>query len=118
MVHRLHRGMAHLLALPSARRRLRLRLLAIVLLETDIHVLLNVGDVLQDIPDNAHLNRPSEEVELAHRRLIYRCLSTDLEADALTTAERIKQPFRIRLEFAFIVEMYHELSGRVRSFIG
>ena len=118
MVHRLHRRMAHLLALPPTRRRLRLRLLAIVLLETDIHVLLNIGDVFQDITDNTHLNRPTEEVELAHRRFIYRRLPANLEADALSAAERVKQPLGIRFELAFIVEMYHELSGRVRSFIG
>ena len=109
--------MAHLLALPPTRWRLRLRLLAIVLFETDIHVLLNIGDVLQNIADDTHLNCPAEEVELTHRRLIYRCLAANLEADALPSAERVKQPFRIRLELAFIVEMYHELARSARRFI-
>ena len=37
--------------------------------------------------------------------------ATDLEADAFTTAERIKETLGIRLEFALIMEMDHELRG-------
>ena len=115
MVHRLHRGMAHLLALPAARRRLRLRLLAIMLLETNIHIALNIGDVCQNISDHAHLNRPSEEIELADGCLLYRCLAANLETDALPSAEGIKEPLRIRLEFALVVEMDHKLTYRIRG---
>ena len=118
MVDRLHRRMAHLLALSATRRCLGLRLLAIVLLETNIHIALNVSHVRNDVPDHAHLNRPAEEVELAHRCLLNRCLAADLETDALTATEGIKEPLRIRLEFALVVEMDHKLATGVRRLIG
>ena len=111
MVHRLHGRMTHLLALPATSRCLCLRLLAIMLLETDIHVLLNVSHVRQDVTDNTHLDRPTEEIELAHGGLFNRCLAANLETDPLPSAERIEQTFGIRLEFAFIMEVYHELLG-------
>ena len=37
--------------------------------------------------------------------------AADLEADALTTAEGVKEPLGIGLEFALVVEMHHELRG-------
>ena len=118
MVDRLHRRMTHLLALPATRRRLGLRLLAIVLLETNIHITLNVSHVRNDVPDHAHLNRPAEEVELSHGGLLNRRLAADLETDALTATERIEEPLRIRFEFALVVEMNHKLTAGVRRLIG
>ena len=109
MVHRLHRRMTHLLTLSPTRRRLCLRLLAVMLLETDIHVLLNIGHMRQNVANNAHLNCPSEEIELTHRRLLNRRLTANLETDPLSSAKGIKEPLGIRLEFALIVEMHHEL---------
>ena len=110
MVDRFHRRMTHLLALPAARRCLHLRLLAIVLPETDIHITLNVGDVLQNIVDHPLLNGPTEKIQLAHCRLIYRRLAADLEADALPATEGIEETLGIGLELAFVVEVHHELA--------
>ena len=117
MVHRLHRRMAHLLAFAPPRRRLRFDLLAIMLPETDIHVTLNLRNVGQDVSDHTLLEGPAEEVELAHRRLFDRRLAADLETDALAAAEGIEEALRIRLEFAFVVEMHHELTrtGLIRD---
>lgn len=110
VIHRLHGRLAHLLALTPPRRRLDLRLLTVMLPEADIHVLLHIGHVLQNVVDHALLDRPSEEIQLAHGGLLNRRLAADLEADALPSAKRIKQPLRIGLELALVVEMHHELA--------
>jgi len=112
MVDCLHRRMAHLLPLTASRRRLHLRLLAIMFPETHVHIALNVGRVRQNVADHTLLNGPAEEVELAHRRLLDRRLATDLEADALATAKRIKEALRIRLELTLVMEVDHELTRR------
>lgn len=91
MIHRLHGRLTHLLALPPTGARLDLRVLAVMLPETDIHVALNVGDVVQNILDDTLLNRPAEEIELADRRLLNRRFAADLEADSFAPAEGIKQ---------------------------
>ena len=111
VVHGLHRGMAHLLTFAPPRGGFDLRLLAVVFAETDIHILLNIGDVRQNIADHAHLNGPSEEIQLSYGGLVDRGLSADLEADALTTAEWIKEPLGIGLEFALVMEVDHKLAG-------
>lgn len=111
VVHGLHRGMAHLLTFAPPRGGFDLRLLAVMFAETDIHILLNVGDVGQNIADHAHLNGPSEEIQLSYGGLVDRRLSTDLEADALTAAEWIKEPLGIGLEFALVMEVDHKLAG-------
>lgn len=83
-------------------------------LETHIHIPLNIGDMIQDILDDPLLQSPAEEVQLADGGLFNRRRTADLEADAFTTAERIKETLGIRLEFAFIMEMHHELCGILR----
>lgn len=45
-------------------------------------------------------------------------LAANLEADALTAAERIEESLGIGLEFALVVEMHHELAGGVGCCIG
>ncbi len=82
-----------------------------------IHIVFDVGCVFQDVGHYSLFDGPTEEVELAHGRLLNGWLATNLEADALTTTEGIKQSLGIRLEFAFVVEVHHILTGRcVRSF--
>ncbi len=112
VIDRLHRRMAHLLPLAASRRRLHLRLLTVMFPETHVHITLNVRCVCQNVADHALLNGPAEEVELAHRRLLNRRLATDLEADALATAKRIKKALRIRLELTLVMEVDHELTRR------
>ena len=111
MVHGLHRGMAHLLTFAPPRGGFDLRLLAVMFAETNIHIPLNVGDVGQNIADHAHLNGPSEEIQLSYSGLVDRGLSADLETDALTTAEWIKESLGIGLEFALVMEVDHKLAG-------
>ena len=110
MIDGLHRRMAHLLTLTPPRRRFGLWLLAIVLPETDIHITLHIGDVLQNILDDPLLDGPTEEIQLAHRGLLNRCLATNLEADSFAAAKGIKESLRIGLEFALVMEMHHELA--------
>jgi len=112
MVDSLHRRMAHLLPLSASRRGLHLRLLAVMFPETHVHVAFNVRSMRQNVADHTLLNGPSEEVELAHRRLLNRRLAADLEADALATTKRVKEALRIRLEFALVMEVDHKLTGR------
>ena len=111
MVDRFCRRRTHLLALPPPGTRLRLRFLAIMFLKTHIHIPLNLGDMIQDILNDTLLQSPAEEVQLADGGLFDGRCATDLEANAFTTAERIKETLGIRLEFALVVEMYHELCG-------
>ena len=80
-------------------------------LETHIHIPLNLGDMIQDILDDTLLQSPAEEVQLADGGLFDGRRAADLEADTLTTAERIEEPLGICLEFALIMEMDHELRG-------
>ena len=111
MVDRLHRRMAHLLPLAAPRRRLHLRLLAVMFPETDIHIPFNIGRIRQNVADHALLNGPAEEVELTHRSLFDRCLAADLEADAFATTEGVKEALGIRLELTLVMEVDHELFG-------
>jgi len=110
MVDGLHGGMAHFLALAPTRGGLRLGLLTVMLPETDIHIFLNRGEVLQDIGNDSLLNGPTEEIQLAHCCLLNRRLAADLETDSFATAKRIKEALGIRLEFAFVMEVDEELS--------
>ncbi len=115
MIDRLHGGLAHLLALAATRGRLLFGLLAVMLPETDIHIALNVGDMIGDVADHLFLNGPPEEVELANGGLLNGRLTAYLEVDAFATAEGIKESLAIGLEFALVMEMHHELArgGRV-----
>jgi hypothetical protein len=108
MRYGLRRAVAHLLPLTAARRCLLLRLLAVMLPETDVHVLLDIGCMGHNIVYHALLNGPTEEVKLAHGRLLNGGLPADLETDALTTAEGVEQTLGVRLEFALVVEVDHE----------
>ena len=117
MIDRLHRRLAHFLPLPAPRRCLGLNFLAVMLPETDIHIALNRRHVLQDIAHHTLLNRPAEEIELAHGGLFNRCMTTNLETDALPPTEWVKETLRIGLELALVVEVHHELTGTA-SFVG
>ncbi len=112
-VHRFHGRLGHLLALAAPRVRLRLRLLAIMLPEAGIHVALNVSGVRQNVVHHPLLQRPPEEVQLAHRRLLNRGMPADLECDAFTATEWIKQTLGIGLQLTFILEMNHERAGSI-----
>lgn len=118
MIDGLHRRMTHFLALAAAGGCLVLRLLAVMLPETDIHVALNIGDVGQNVVDHAHLDGPTEEIQLADGGLFDGSLAANLEADALAAAEWIKESLGIGLEFALVVKMHHELAGGVGGCIG
>ena len=114
VIDRLHRRMTHLLALTPTGGRLDFGLLTIVLPETNIHVALNIGDVLQNILDDSFLYGPTEEIQLAHSGLLYRCMTANLEADAFATAKRIEEALGIGLEFALVMEVHHELAILLR----
>lgn len=106
----LHRGMTHLLALATTRARLGLGFLAVMFPETDVHILFNVGQMLQNIRNDAFLNGPTEEIQLAHCSLLNGRVAADLKTDPFPPTERIKEPLGIRLEFAFVMEMDEELT--------
>ena len=80
-------------------------------LETHIHITFDIRDMIQDILDNALLECPAEEVELAHGGLFDRCGAVYLETDPLSATKGIKEPLGIGLEFALVVEVHHELAG-------
>ena len=82
-----------------------------MLLETHIHITLNIRDMIQDILDDALFKCPAEEIELPHGGLFYGRRTTNLEADSLTTTERVEETLRIGLEFALVMEVDHELGG-------
>jgi len=67
--------------------------------------------MIQDILDNTLLKSPAEEIELTYGSLLNRLRSVNLETDALSTAERIKESLRIGLELTLVVEMDHKLRG-------
>lgn len=110
MIHRLHGRMTHLLALTTTRRCLVFGVLAIVFPETYVHIFLDRIDVRQNILNDPLLDGPAEEIQLANCGLLNRRLAANLEADSLAATKRIKQTLGIRLEFAFVMEMHHELS--------
>lgn len=85
--------------------------------ETDIHVTLNRRHVLQNVAHHAFLNRPAEEIELAHGGLFDGRVAANLETDALPPTKRVKEALRIGLELALVVEVHHELTSQAR-FIG
>jgi len=105
-----HGGLTHLLALTTTSGRLDFGILTVMFPKTDIHILLNFAHVLQDITQHTLFDRPSEEIQLAHRCLLNRGRTADLKTDALTTTKRIKQTLAIRFELAFVMEMHHELT--------
>lgn len=109
MIHGLHGGGAHLLAFPAARRGLFGRRLAVMLPEARIHIVFNLGGVLQNVVDDSFLKRPPEEVQLAHSGLLNCRLPADLERDAFATAEGIKETLAVGLELALVLEVDDEL---------
>lgn len=115
MIDGLHGGLTHLLALAATRRRLLFGLLAVMLPETDIHIALNVGNMVGDVANHLFLNGPPEEVKLADGGLLNGRLTAHLEVDAFATTERVKETLTVGLEFALVMEMHHELArgGRV-----
>jgi hypothetical protein len=110
MIHRFHRGVTHLLALSPAGGGLDFGFLTIMLPETGIHIALYIHNMFQNILDDSFLDGPTEEIQLAHRGFFNRRLAANLETDSFTTAEWIKQTLGIGLEFALVMEMYHELA--------
>jgi len=111
MIDGLHGGLTHLLALAATRGSLLFGLLAVMLPETNIHITLNVGDMVGDVADHLFLNGPPEEVELTDGGLLNRRLTADLEVDAFATTEGIKETLAVGLELALIMEVHHELAG-------
>ena len=110
MIDGLHCGMTHLLSLAASRTRFGLGLLTVMFPETDVHILFNLGKMFQNICYDAFLNGPTEEIQLAHCRLLNGRVSADLKTDPLPPTERIKESLGIRLEFAFVMEMDEELT--------
>ena len=105
----LHGGCAHLFPATAPRGGLGLRLLAVMLPETRVHIGFNRGGVFQNVGQHALLNRPAEEIQLAHGGLLNRGRTDRLKADPVATAEWIKQPLGIGLEFALVLKMDDEL---------
>ena len=70
----------------------------------------NVGGVFQDISQDTLFNAPTEEIQLSHGGLFNGWMTADLEADTFATTEGIKQAFGIGFEFAFVIEVDHELT--------
>ena len=114
MIHGFHRGVTHLLALPPTGGSLDFGFLAVMFPETGIHIALHIRDMFQNILDDPFLDGPTEEIQLAHRGFFNRRLAANLETDSFATAEWIKQTLGIRLEFALVMEMYHELAFFVK----
>ncbi len=115
MIDGLHGGLAHLLALATTSGCLLFGLLAVMLPETDIHIALNVYDMVGDVADHLFLNGPPEEVELTDGGLLNGRLTADLEVDAFATTEGVKETLAVGLEFALVMEVHHELArgGRI-----
>lgn len=111
VVHGLHGGVTHLLALSAARRCLLLSRLTIVFPEARIHIGLNRGDVLENVVNDSLLDGPPEEVQLTHGGLLNRRLTAHLETDPLATAKRIEESLAIGLELTLIVEMNEKLTA-------
>ncbi len=103
--------MAHLLALATSGRCLRFGFLTVVFPVAGIHIVFDVGGMGHNICNDPLFDGPAEEVELAHGGLFDWGLTADLEADALTATEGVEETLGVRLEFAFVMEMYHELAG-------
>jgi len=110
MVHRLHGRLAHLFALSAPCWRRALRILTVMLAEASVHVRLNSLLISQNVAKDALLDRPTEEIQLADRRLINWRVAANLETNTVATAEWIKEPFGIRLELALIMKVDHELA--------
>lgn len=111
MINSLHRGGTHLLAFAPARWSLFGSGLAVVLAEARVHVALNVGGVLENVVNDAFLDGPPEEVQLAHRGLLDGRLPADLERDALTATEGVEETLAVRLELALVLEVDDELAA-------
>jgi len=109
-IDRLGCGGRHLLALAATRGGLGVGLLAVMLPETRIHIRLNGGGVGQDVGQNTLLNRPTEEVELAHGGLLDRRGAGDDKTDPVATAERVEQFLAVGLEFTLVLEVDDELT--------
>lgn len=109
MTDRLHRRGAHLLALAATRGRFCLGFLTVVLPETRVHITFNIGCVFENVGHYSLLERPPEEIQLAHRGLLDLRLVADLERNALAAAERIKQTLAVGFELALVLEMDNEL---------
>jgi hypothetical protein len=110
MIHRLHRRLTHLFALPAPCWRSALRILTVMLAEARVHVRLNRLLISQNVAKDALLDRPTEEIQLADRRLINGIMPTNLETNTVATTEGIKESFGIRLEFTLIMKVDHKLA--------
>ena len=110
MIHRLHRRLAHLFALPAPCWRSALWILTVMLAEARVHVRLNRLLISQNVAKDALLDRPTEEIQLADRRLINGIMPTNLETNTVATTEWIKESFGIRLEFTLIMKVDHKLA--------
>lgn len=78
--------------------------------EARVHVGLYRGGILQNVLKNSLLNRPPEEVQLAHGGLLDGRGTGHDETDALTTAERIEQLLAVGLELTLVLEVDDELA--------
>ncbi len=81
-----------------------------MLAEARIHIYFDVRCVDHNILQDTLLDRPPEEVQLAHRRLFDRRGAGYDETDALPTTEGVKQLLAVRLEFALVLKMDDELA--------
>jgi len=89
--------------------RLRVRLPSLqLLLRIRVHGRLNLRRVQRDIIQNTLLDRPTEKVELAHRRHEGRRIH-DLEHDTLPTAKGIKELLTVCLQLRLVVRIDEEL---------
>ena len=110
MVHSLECRLAHLLTLSAPRTRLRLRLCLVMFPETHIHICLYRGSIFRNIVNHTLLDGPTEKIQLAHRGFLNWRVTAHLKTDPFATAKGIKEPLRIRLELALVMEVNHELA--------
>ncbi len=109
--------MTHLLSFATTRGCFGFGLFTVVLPVAGIHIVFNFGSVGQNVGNNTLFQGPTEKVELADGGLFDGWLTADLEANALTATEGVKEALGIRLEFAFVVKVYQVLAGcHIRGF--
>ena len=109
-IDRLGRGGRHLLALATSSRSLGLGLLAVVLPEARVHIRLNGRSVGQNVLQDALLDRPPEEVQLAHSGLLDGRGASNDEADPIAAAEGVEQLLAVGLELTLVLEVDDELA--------
>ncbi len=78
--------------------------------EARIHIRLNGRGIGQNVGQDTLLNRPPEEVQLAHGGLLNGGGAGNDEADPIAAAEGVEQLLAVGLELALVLEVDDELA--------